>query len=319
MAKKRPVSFYYIMLFIVIFIWGFDPSVCKFFYKNYSAASVAVIATVTSFLFFLVFSRKRLHKLNADFLKIAVPIGFLNSLAGLLQRIGLQYTSPANFAFLEHLAVATVPLVLFMAIKKKPTAAQMLSVALCLVGCFILSGMTLDGFKGNIGDILCALSGIIYGVCVALIGINAKRIDASLYMVVFSFVYSLTSIGTVFLLDNVKIGGVPMEEARFVFDIWLIIPVAAFGLISVGITWLMKTAAIKRLDPTFVAIVSPFTAVIAGVISVLTGTDKLTPSLITGAVLIMCAAIISEVFETKAAKRSSTSKEHTHKKFKQTV
>lgn len=299
MANKRPISFYYIMLFIVIFAWGFDPSVCKLFYKNFSAAVVAVIATVTSFIFFLIFSRKKLRMLNAGFLKVAVPIGFLNALAGLLQRIGLQYTSPANFAFLEHLAVATVPLVLFMVIKRKPTITQIFSVMLCLAGCFILSGMTLSGFKGNTGDILCSLSGIIYGVCVALIGINAKRIDSSLYMLVFTFMYSLTSISTVFLLDNVKIGGIPMEEARFVFDIWLILPVAAFGLVSVGITWLMKTSAIKHLDPTFVAIVSPFTAVIAGIISVLTGTDKLTPSLIIGAVLIMSAAIISEVFDAK--------------------
>lgn len=297
MAKKKPISFYYILLFVVIFIWSFDPLVCKMFYKNFSAAVVAAIATVTSFLFFLFISRKNLRMLNADFLKIAIPIGFLNSLAGLLQRIGLQYTSPANFAFLEHLAVVAVPVVMFIAVKKKPRPVQLVSVALCLIGCFILSGMTLSGFKGNIGDILCALSGIIYGVCVALIGIYSKRINSSLYILVFTFIYSITSIATVFLLNGLKVKGVPMEKSRFVFDIKLLILVALFGLLTVGITWLMKTAAIKRLDPTFVAIVSPFTAVIAGAMSVITDNDILSPNLIIGAILILCAALLPEIFD----------------------
>ncbi len=296
MAQK-PVSFYYLLLFIVIFIWSFDPLVCKLFYDDFSASVVAAIATVTSFLFFLFISRKKLHLITVDFLKVAAPIGFLNSLAGLLQRIGLQYTSPANYAFLEHLAVVAVPIVMFIAVRKKPRPIQLLSVALCLVGCFILSGMTLNGFKGNIGDVLCALSGIIYGVCVALIGIYSKRIDSSLYILIFTFIYSITSVASVFLLNSIKINGIPIEEARFTLDIKLLIPVAAFGLLTVGITWLMKTAAIKRLDPTFVAIVSPFTAVISGGLSVLTKTDKLTSNLIIGAALIMAAAIMPEIFD----------------------
>lgn len=297
MLKKKGISYYYLMLFAVIVIWSFDPLVCKLFYSDFSAAVVAAIATVSSFLFFLVLLRKKLCLINASFLKVAIPIGFLNSIAGLLQRIGLQYTSPASFAFLEHLAVATVPFVMFIAVKRKPRPIQLLSVSLCLVGCFILSGMTLNGFKGNIGDVLCALSGIIYGVCVALIGIYSKRIDSSLYILIFTFIYSITSVASVFLLSSIKINGIPIEEARFTPDIKLLIPVAAFGLLTVGVTWLMKTAAIKRLDPTFVAIVSPFTAVISGILSVLTKTDKLTSNLIIGAALIMAAAIIPEIFD----------------------
>lgn len=308
MAGKRPISFYYILLFIVIFVWGFDPSVCKYFYKDYSASVVAVIATVTSFIFFACFSLKKFKDMNLKFLKIAAPIGFLNGLAGLLQRIGLQYTSPANFAFLEHLAVATVPIVLFILIRKKPTVIQVISVVLCLVGCFILSGMTFSGFEGNTGDILCALSGIIYGLCVALIGVHANKIDASLYMVVFTFIYSITSIATMILLNNVEVNGVPIEPIRFTFDIKLLVPVALFGLFTVGITWLLKTVAIKKLDPTFVAIVSPFTAVVAGALSVITKTDELTTKLIIGAVLIMAAAILSGVLDVKQSTKKADSK-----------
>ena len=303
MAGKRPISFYYILLFIVIFVWGFDPSVCKYFYKDYSASVVAVIATVTSFIFFACFSFRKLKDMNLKFLKIAVPIGFLNGLAGLLQRIGLQYTSPANFAFLEHLAVATVPIVLYILIRKKPSIVQVISVILCLIGCFILSGMTLSGFRGNIGDILCALSGIIYGLCVALIGIYSKKIDASLYMVVFTFIYFITSLFTLILLHFTQI-----EPVKFAFDITLILPVALFGLFSVGITWLLKTIAIKHLDPTFVAIVSPFTAVVAGAISVITKTDILTPKLIIGAILIMAAAILSGILDIKQSTKKVDSK-----------
>lgn len=307
MAKNKSKSFYWILLFIVILVWGFDPLVYKIFYRDYSASVVAAIATFSSFIFFTCISFKNFKKINIEFFKIYLPIGFLNGIAGLLQRIGLQYTTPANYAFLEHLAVAVVPIVMFIIIKKKPSMVQIISVVLCVVGCFILSGVTIGGFKGNIGDILCALSGIVYGVCIALVGINAKKIDTKLYMVVFSFMYWLASMLSVVLLHNINVDGKPIEVARFVFDLKLLVIVALFGLLSVGITWLMKTSAIKHLDPTFVAVVSPFTAVVSGILSVITKTDTPSVKFIVGGILITIAAILSGVFDVENKKSGEAS------------
>ena len=60
----------------------------------------------------------------------------------------------------------------------------------------------------------------------------------------------------------------------------------------------MKINAVRHINPTAVAIISPFTAVIAGVISVIKGIDVLNVRLIIGAVLIMSASIITSIEKT---------------------
>ena len=179
--KTRARWPYYAALLFVVFFWGCSSIIYSYLYKYYSASVLSAIMTFFSFLFFLALSWKRFAKFDASYLKFGLPACLLSSLAGVMQRIGLQYTTPAHYAFLEHIACVVVPIVVFLLVRKKPSISQGFSVVFCLVGCFIISGADFSS-AFNIGDVLCFLSGILYGVSSALIGTYGKRLDTVLFM-----------------------------------------------------------------------------------------------------------------------------------------
>ena len=295
MVKQRQNGLYYGALLVVVFVWGMDPTVNSYFYRAYSAAVLSAISTFASAVLFLILSIKRLKELDRSYLKIALPISLLNALACLLQRIGLQYTTPANYAFLEHLSCAVVPIALYLMVRKKPDGWQIFSCILCLAGCFILSGMGSLSF--GVGDFLCSLAGIMLGISVAATGVYAGRLDLRLYMMIYMSMYFLTSLIMAFSLDATGI-----EKAVFSRTPWLLLGAVLFGLLSVGLCWLLKTVAMTHLDPTAVAVISPFSAVIAGVVSVICGLDRLTWNLLLGAALILAALLLSGLNDVRRAK-----------------
>ena len=293
MTGKRP---YYLALFFVILVWGLDPIIMSRFYDYYSASVLTAVGTGVSFLLLLAINAKRLNKLSARYFKIAAPISALNSAACLLQKIGLQYTTPANYAFLEHLACAVVPIAVFVLIKKRPTLPQIIATVLCVGGCFILCGVGTAGpVSLAFGDVLCSAAGLIFGVCIALTGIYAKGLDMSLYMVVHMGVYFLVSAASSVGLNFLILNGAPAEAIHFTFDIKLLLLLALFGLVSIGLCWMLKNMATVHTDPTVVAIASPFSAVIAAVVSVMIGEDTLTYNLVIGAALILGAVLFSDL------------------------
>ena len=290
---KRP---YYLALFFVILVWGLDPIIMSRFYDYYSASVLTAVGTGTSFLLLLAINAKRLNKLTARYFKIAAPISALNSVACLLQKIGLQYTTPANYAFLEHLACAVVPIAMFLLIKKRPTLPQIIATVLCVGGCFILCGVGTAGpVSLAFGDVLCGAAGLIFGVCIALTGIYAKGLNMSLYMVVHMGVYFLISAASAAGLNFLILNGAPAEAIHFTFDLKLLLLLALFGLVSIGLCWMLKNMATVHTDPTVVAIASPFSAVIAAVVSVMIGEDTLTYNLVIGASLILVAVLFSDL------------------------
>ena len=292
--KKGTERVYFLAIFFVVLVWGADPLIMSFFYRYYSASLLTAIGTLVSFLLLLLFNAKRLHRLDRRYFKAAVPISAVNSIACLLQKIGLQYTTPANYAFLEHLACIVVPISLFVLIRKRPTLPEVLSGVLCLCGCFILCGVGTTGSVAlSFGDVLCALAGVLLGLSVALTAVFAKGLEMPLYMTVHMGVYFLISLLSTVCLAVIPVNGSAAEPLHFTPSPVLLFAAALFGLLSIGLCWLLKSAAIVHTDPTFVAIVSPFSAVISAVASVLLGSDTLSYNLVIGATLILAAVLFS--------------------------
>ncbi len=138
-----------------------------------------------------------------------MPTGFFVGLANLLQKIGLQYTTPTKYAFLENLSCVVVPLLFFLFIRRKPGALTVTASVLCLVGCFVLSGLSLSGggVSFGAGDVLCALAGILYGVNIAATGVYAKKLNAMYYVMIQMLVNVFVSGVVVFALDQITVNG----------------------------------------------------------------------------------------------------------------
>lgn len=306
MLKKHPLNhkkiLYFLALAIVIIVWGVDPVIFSYFYNDYSATVLTAVSAFTSAIVFIIISGKNFKKIDKKFIKVAIPIAVLNSTGALIQKIGLQYTTPAYYSFLEYLACAIAPIVLIFLTKKLPKLLQVVSIILCLSGTFILSGLMNESFKFSIGEILCALSGVTFGFSIAITGTYAKDIDLNLLTAFHMILYFIISISLMIALNFITLNGQPLEPIKFSLNPLKLIPAALFGLLTVGICWTLKNNALTKLNPIFVTLFTPLSAVLSGTLSVILKIDELSLNLVIGAILIISASIISGLSNVKDEK-----------------
>ena len=297
-AKKTLIA--YVMIMVVVFIWGTSPPLNVYVNARYSVALRSAVIGAISVLALLIISAKRLKELNVQYLK-AIPTGVFLGIASIVQKIGLIYSTPTKYAFLENLSCIVVPIILFFAIKKKPSFLTIVSCALCLVGVFILSGMNFStaGLSFGIGEVLCALAGLLYGVNIAYTGIHIKKFNTLLYLLVQQCALTVISVLSTILFATIKINGAPIETINFSFDIVGVLIIIAMALISNVLCWFLRTYAMKFVNPTAVSIIMPFSAVITGLTSVIFGMDVLTFEFVIGGIISLFAAILSGVADVK--------------------
>ena len=303
----------YAGIIFVVLVWGLVPPTVSYIYDFYSGAVYSAATSLIAAISLLLLSVKKLDLLTKDMLKIAIPTGIFNGLADLVQKIGLQYTTPTKYAFLENLSCVVVPILLFILIRKRPGVLTIAASIVCLAGSFVLTGMNFsDGATSfGIGEILCALAGCFYGVNIAITGTYAKKFYAPLYVMVQIWVRFVISSATAVVLNFININGQPIEQFKFSFDIWNLLVLLALGLVSNTLCWTIRTNAMKYISPNAVAIIMPFAAVVTGVASVALGMDELTPNLLIGAGLGLAAALMCSFDDILEGKRANKNKSST--------
>ncbi len=292
----------YAGLLFVVLVWGVGPLFTSRLLDIYSPAVYSAIGGAISATALLLISLKRLRELSREYFKLAVPTGFFTAVASLLQKIGLQYTTPAKYSFLENLSCITVPALLFLLVKKKPRPTTVLACALCLAGSFLLTGMNIDVGIGK-GDLLCALAGIFYGVNIAVTGTYTKKLYAPMYVMIQLWVQVLVSLTSAICMNFIRINGEAVEPIRISYKPEHLLAIASVVLVSSTLCWVVRTNAMKHVDATAVAILMPCSSIVTGIASVLVGMDRLTPSFVVGAVVSFAAAILSGLSDIKGKRR----------------
>lgn len=307
--KKRGIAFYYAALIFVILIWSITPVINPYFYKRISPTICTFISGLAAVISLISIIGKNFSRIDKHFLRVAIPTGLINSAASIIQKIGLLYTTPSRYAFLENLSCVVVPILMFVFIKKKPSVLKILAAVLCLFGCFLLSGGNITAGGGfGVGEILCAVSGILYGVNIAATGAFAKNLYAPLYVMIHMIVHTVTSGFTAIALGNIQFNGAPISPIYFEWNLPLILLIALIAVLSNTVCWIIRTNVMKHLDATVVAVMMPFSAVITGVLSILLGMDTLTPTLVGGACVVFLASVLSGIGDLKKWDYSHKSK-----------
>ena len=308
LKSNSKVATSYLGLFFVVFIWGCSPLVTFEFYKYYSPTFRAFFAELIIIPTYLIISSKHFKEFSIDYIKIGVPTGIFLALANISQKIGLLYTTPAKYAFLENLSCITVPIFMYIFVRKKPTYATILSCTMALVGVFILNGISFsDGTSWGIGEILCSISGLLYGVNIAGTGAYAKKLYPPLYLAVQSTIAMIISFIFAIILNFATYTNsvgmvVPIEKIVFSFKPEHIIFTCVWVVISSAMCWIIRTEAMKHIDATSVAVIMPFSAVITAILSVITGNDALNINIILGGTIGILAIFLSsydDIFKRK--------------------
>ena len=287
----------YIGLFFVVFIWGTVPIVTLKLYDYYSPTVKLFFSQIILLISYLILSHKQLHNFNMNYIKSGIITGIFLAFANVTQKIGLMYTTPAKYAFLENLSCITVPITMYILVKKKANIITVISSITCLMSAFLLSGMTSDKMSGvGIGEILCAIAGLLYGFNIAGTSVYAKNLYAPLYLAVQAFVGTIVSfVFTLFLNTPLTIGGnsVVIEKIVFSFKPVHILAAIIVTLISSAMCWIIRTNASKHIDASIISVIMPFSSVLTGIFSVLTGHDTLSINLISGGLLSLLAILMS--------------------------
>ena len=302
-TKKRTIA--YGGIIFVILMWGVSPVLTSGLLDFYSGGMYSFASSLVSSVALLLICIPKLKLLDRSYFKVALPTGFFVGLASLLQKIGLQYTTPTQYAFLENLSCVVVPLLLFLFIRKKPGALTVTASVLCLAGCFVLSGLDLSGagIAFGKGEILCALAGVLYGVNIAATGVYAKKLDAMLYVMIQMWMHVIISGIAAVVLDRVTIGGEPVEKIAFSWDPKHLLLIALLALIVSTLGWIIRTEALKFVNASVVAVLMPFSSVVTGILAVCVGKDVFTLHLLFGGLIILLSSILSSLADIKEAKR----------------
>ena len=295
------VAPYYLSLCFVIFVWGSSPVINPYIYKVISPTVCSGISGLVAALSLVIMNFKNLKLINADYLKIAIPTGIINSVASIMQKIGLLYTTPARYAFLENLSCVVVPVMMFVLVRKKPGAIKIAASILCLFGCFMLAGADTSGGVG-VGELLCSLSGILYGFNIALTSVYATKLISGLYVFLHMVVHVFVSFVTTISLNYIEIGGKPIEPMRFEWNFEILAIIAVVAILSNTLCWTLRTDAMKHIDATIVAVMMPFSAVVTGLLSVALGLDSVSYSFVIGAFIVLLASILSGLGDVKGKK-----------------
>ena len=305
MRDRRRVAVAYAAIIAVIFIWAAMPSVKKVLIGNGISASLyATLSHLFGALAMLFVSAKQLKHLRRDYWRVAVPTGLCVGAAALLQALAYNFnTSPTNQAFLENLSCISVPILVFLVVRKRPSVLTAIACILCLFSSMVLAGVLDTGLRFSAADILNALAGLLYGVNIAFTGLYAKRFIPSLYVMLFVQVgfYAVMTV----VLHFVSIGGAPVDPIFFAPSLPLLLAIVGIGVLASALCWTMRTSAMRYVSPTVVAVMMPFSAVVTAVIAVLAGQDSATPSLLLGAGFGLAAGLLSALGDVREAKRQS--------------
>lgn len=301
-TNKKIIS--YIGLLFVVFVWGTAPLVTLYFYKYYSPSIRLFFSEVILFVAYLIMSIKHLEKFNMQYIKTGVPTGLFLALANVTQKIGLMYTTPARYAFLENLSCITVPVVMYFLIRKKPNFITILSCILCLTGAAVLNGVSFLNGAWGIGEILCAFAGLLYGFNIAGTGVFAKKFYAPLYLAVQAAVGIIISLAFSLALNFIRFPSasgtlVPIEKIYFSFDYRHIIFTIIYVVIVNALCWVIRTNSMKHIEASTVSIIMPFSAVVTATLSVVAGNDVFNFNLLIGGVIVIASIIISSFGDIK--------------------
>ncbi len=202
--------------------------------------------------------------------------------AASLQQIGLVYTDAGKAGFITAMYIVLVP-VLGLFLKQKPPKTILLSVALAVVGLYLLccTGIT-EINKGDLFLIGCALA---FAVQINCIDRLAGNLDGMRLNCVQSLVVTILSLPFMALTEQV--------DVHNILACWL--PLSFAGVLSMGVAYTLQIVGQKRLEPAAASLIMSLESVFAALGGWLILDETMTAWELLGCGLVFAAVILSQV------------------------
>ncbi len=275
-----------VLLFVVAIVWGSGFIVSQMALDANASPQLVImgrffVATVAMGLVF--FKRIKADIKKSDILPSLLTGVFL-FLGFIVQIFGLQYTTPANNAFLTAANVVMVPFIWWALVKKAPPTRIFIASVICLAGIGILS-LKLDGMTFSLGDMLTLLCAFLFACQIVATGYFAQRISP--VVLVFLQFLTATILGALVVVAT----GV---EITPMFTTNGLLSIVYLGIFSTCVCYLLQTISQRHVSSSKAAIIMGTEALFGSLFSVIMGYDALTVNMMLGGGVIMVALILTE-------------------------
>lgn len=169
---RKPIA--NMMLVIVTVIWGGGFIATSTALDSLPPFTILMIRFLGASVLPILLSWKAWRKVSFSTIKSGVLCGTLLFLAFAFQTFGLQYTTPSKNAFLTATNVIFVPYLLWLLLKRKPTAKEVLASSLCVIGIALLT-LRVDTLSLNIGDLLSLICAIFFAAHMIALEKSAQK------------------------------------------------------------------------------------------------------------------------------------------------
>ena len=214
--------------------------------------------------------------------KAGIPAGIALFLAAGLQQVGLIYTSAGKAGFLTAMYIVLVP-VLGLFLKKKPPMSAWISVAIAVVGLYLLSGAGVTEI--NKGDLLLIGCAFWFAVQITIVDTLGLQLDGVRLNCVQSLISALLSALVMLFTEQVSISAI-LDCA---------VPLLYAGILSMGVAYTLQILGQQALEPTQASILMSLESVFALIFGWLLLHERLSPSELLGCGAMFCAVILSQL------------------------
>lgn len=209
-------------------------------------------------------------------------------IAASLQQVGLIYTDPGKAGFLTAMYIVLVPM-LGIFVHRKPGLNAVFSVALALVGLYLLSFMGVAEI--NIGDLLLIGCALAFAVQILLIDNFAQDLDGLRLNCVQALVVALLSLPWMLLKEEPNLGNI--------LACWL--PLGFAGILSMGVAYSLQIVGQRNLEPTTASLIMSLESVFAALGGWLILHNTMTGRELLGCGLVFAGVIVSQLPMKKKA------------------
>ena len=271
-----------ILLIITAIIWGSGFVASAVSLEYYTPYQILAGRFFIGALILCVLFHKKLKKLNKSVLIKGTILGVFLYLAFALQTVGLQFTTPSKNAFLTAVNVVIVPFIGFLLYKRKIDKYELFGAILAVIGVAILS-LKLSS-EINIGDLLSLACAVGFAFHIFYTAKFVKTEDP----VVLTIVQMVTA---------AAIAGITVlfrGESSFSMETEGMMNLLYLGVFSTTIAYLMQTVAQKYITETKAAIILSTESFWGMAFSVIILSEIMTGKMVIGAIIILCAILVSE-------------------------
>ena len=228
--------------------------------------------------------KKEINNNTKLFIKYLIYMGVSLFLGTFLQQAALQYTNIANAAFFTVFYVPFVPIILFLIYKEKVHWSIWPSIALCIVGVYLLTDFS--NAEIMLGDALVILCSIFWALHIIYAGKFMQKFNIPIFYAALqaAFVFSL-SIFFAFIFEEVILSKILLELSSILYA----------GALSGGIAFTLQMYAQKNIEEAPAAIIYSLEGVFAAIAGWIILDQFLKFNNIIGCLLILLAVILSQI------------------------